>query len=96
MNLRSIIEIVLPMVVLFVASQIAQSDGVKGRFATPQCNHDQLAPAIGEMASCETKNWNNYVEKMLKNYKTLKSNMSYFSVDLHIYCTLEYLINVSI
>jgi len=69
MNLRSIIEIVLPMVVLFIASQIAQSDGVKGRFATPQCTHDQLAPAIGEMASCDTKNWNNYVEKMLKNYK---------------------------
>ena len=69
MNLRSIIEIVLPMVVLFIASQIAHSDGVKGRFATPQCAHDQLAPAIGEMASCEIENWHNYVEKSLKNFK---------------------------
>ena len=57
------------MVVLLIASQLAQSDGAKGRFATPQCTHDQLALAVGEMSSCETGNWYNYVEKMLKNYK---------------------------
>jgi len=69
MNFRSIIEIALPIVVLLIASQLAQSDGAKGRLATPQCSHDQLAPAVGEMSVCETGNWCNYVEKMLKNYK---------------------------
>jgi len=71
MKLRSIIEIFLCITVPFATSGVfsAFSDGNDVRFATPQCNHNQLAPAVGEMTKCETKIWHDYVEKMLRNYK---------------------------
>jgi len=69
--LRSIIEIFICVTVPFATSGVlsAYADGNDVRFATPQCNHNQLAPAVGEMAKCETKLWENYVKKMLRNYK---------------------------
>ena len=71
MKFRSIIEIFLCITIPFATSGVlsAYADGNDVRFATPQCNHNQLAPAVGELAKCETKIWQHYVEKMLKNYK---------------------------
>ena len=86
MDLRSTIEIILPVVVLLMTSQIAGGRKVVGRFATPQCNHNQLATAVGEMSTCETKLFHTLVERMLKNYKDGSNGGTVF--DLQMACKI--------
>ena len=62
------IEILLCLFIPLAMSEVI-SAGMDNRFATPRCDHDQLAPAVGNMMTCETNIWNKYLKKMLKQFK---------------------------